>query len=89
MKSAPASMEDFMTIILGIGDPEEPGMHGPLKEPCPTEDAVTLVTKIRDMCDEWLRSAGKCDEQEEGKQQPTEVGKLDDQADNDDKDKEE
>ena len=85
----PEPMEDFMTIILGLGDPEEPGMHGPLKEPCPTEDAVTLVTKIRDMCDEWLRSAGKCDEQEESKQQPTEVGKFDDQADNDDKDKEE
>ena len=52
--------EDVMTIIMGI-DPCDPGMHGPLKEPCPTDDAVGLVTKIRDMCDEWLRSAGKCD----------------------------
>lgn len=50
--------EDVMTIIMGI-DPCDPGMHGPLKEPCPTDDAVGLVTKIRDMCDEWLRSAGK------------------------------
>lgn len=52
-------MDDVMTIILGVEDPCEPGMHGPLKEPCPTDDAVGLVTKIRDMCDEWLRSAGK------------------------------
>lgn len=52
--------EDVMTIIMGI-DPCEPGMHGPLKEPCPSEDAVSLVTKIRDMCDEWLRSAGKAE----------------------------
>ena len=71
-------MEDFMTIILGLGDPEEPGMHGPLKEPCPTDDAVGLVTKIRDMCDEWLRSAGKCDEQKEEPAPAPEVGKPDD-----------
>lgn len=53
--------EDFLTIIMGLDDPCEPGMHGPMKEPCPTDDAVGLVTKIRDMCDEWLRSAGKGD----------------------------
>lgn len=58
-------MDDVMTIILGIEDPCEPGMHGPLKEPCPSGDAVTLVTKIRDMCDEWLRSAGKGEGQAE------------------------
>ena len=50
--------EDVMTIIMGI-DPSDPGMHGPLKEPCPTDDAIGLVTKIRDMCDEWLRSANR------------------------------
>lgn len=50
--------EDVMTIIMGL-DPCEPGMHGKLEEPCPTEDAITLVTNIRDMCDKWLRSAGK------------------------------
>ena len=54
--------DDVLTIIMGLDDPCEPGMHGPLKEPCPTDDAVGLVTKIRDMCDEWLRSAGKCEE---------------------------
>ena len=75
--------EDVMTIILGLGDPEEPGMHGPLKEPCPTDDAVGLVTKIRDMCEEWLRSAGKGgSDGEKPKEQtaPTEVG---DTADSD------
>ena len=69
--------EDFLTIIMGLDDPCEPGMHGPMKEPCPSDDAVSLVTKIRDMCDEWLRSAGKCEgmaEKEDTKQQPTEVG---------------
>jgi len=71
-------MEDFMTIILGLGDPEEPGMHGPLKEPCPTDDAVGLVTKIRDMCDEWLCSAGKGDEQKKEDAPAPEVGKPDD-----------
>lgn len=56
--------EDIMTIIMGI-DPCEPGMHGPLKEPCPSDDAIGLVTKIRDMCDEWLRSTGKAEGQSE------------------------
>jgi len=67
--------EDVMTIIMGI-DPCDPGMHGPLKEPCPTDDAVGLVTKIRDMCDEWLRSAGKCEE--EGDAEPMEADVTDD-----------
>lgn len=26
--------EDFLTIIMGLDDPCEPGMHGPMKEPC-------------------------------------------------------
>ena len=70
----PMGGEDFVTIIMGLDDPCEPGMHGKLEEPCPTEDAVTLVTKIRDMCDEWLRSAGKGAIEEPTEQQPTEVG---------------
>ncbi len=55
------AMDDVMTIILGV-EPDEPGMHGPLEKPCPTGDAVELVCKIRDMCDEWLKASGKCDE---------------------------
>ena len=70
----PMGGEDFVTIIMGLDDPCEPGMHGKLEEPCPTEDAVTLVTKIRDMCDEWLRSAGKGAAEDPTEQQPTEVG---------------
>jgi len=68
--------EDFLTIIMGVDDPCEPGMHGSMKEPCPTDDAVGLVCKIRDMCDEWLRSAGKGegDEPEKPMAQPTEDG---------------
>ena len=76
--------EDIMTIIMGI-DPCEPGMHGPLKEPCPSDDAIGLVTKIRDMCDEWLRSSGKVegqsnpDDKNKIDTQPTEVGNNDEE----------
>ncbi len=55
--------DEVMTIIMGI-DPSDPGMHGPMKEPCPGKDAVDLVCKIRDMCDEWLQTAGKCEDDE-------------------------
>lgn len=69
--------DDVITIIMGLDDPCEPGMHGPMKEPCPTDDAVGLVTKIRDMCEEWLRSAGKgvdTSEKVDSSPAPTEVG---------------
>lgn len=69
--------EDVLTIIMGLDDPCEPGMHGPMKEPCPSDDAVGLVTKIRDMCDEWLRSAGKREgmsDKGDVELPPTEVG---------------
>jgi hypothetical protein len=69
--------EDVMTIIMGI-DPSEPGMHGPMKEPCPSDDAIGLVTKIRDMCDEWLCSAGKNEGQADKSNEPEE--KPDDNA---------
>lgn len=51
--------EDVITIIMGLDDPCKPGMHGPMKAPCPTDDATDLIIKIRDMCDKWLLSAGK------------------------------
>lgn len=69
--------EDVLTIIMGLDDPCEPGMHGSMKEPGPSDDAVGLVTKIRDMCEDWLRSAGKAEgmsEKEDNSQAPTEVG---------------
>ena len=74
--------DDVITIIMGLDDPCEPGMHGPMKEPCPTDDAVGLVTKIRDMCEEWLRSAGKVEgmsEKEDSSPAPTEVGEPDEE----------
>ena len=74
--------EDIVTIMMGV-DPCEPGMHGPLKEPGPTDDAVGLVTKIRDICDEWLRSAGK------GAEEKTEQSPTPEVGDNDDNDTEE
>lgn len=69
--------EDVITLIMGLGDPCEPGMHGSVKEPCPSDDAIGLVTKIRDMCDEWLRSSGKCEgmaDKEKPDDTPPEVG---------------
>ena len=74
--------DDVMTIILGLEDPCEPGMHGPMKAPCPTDDAVGLVTKIRDMCDEWLRSAGKAEgsaEKPDSGQSTPDVGDTEEQ----------
>lgn len=68
--------DDVITLIMGLGDPCEPGMHGPMEEPCPSDDAVGLVTKIRDMCDEWLRSSGKsegmADKEDTGDEMPAE-----------------
>lgn len=56
--------DDVMTMIMGVGGPEEPGQHGRTHAPMPTNDAVKLVTDIRDMCDEFLSKAGKEDEKE-------------------------
>ena len=70
--------DEVMTIIMGI-DPSDPGMHGPLKEPCPTDDAIGLITKIKDMCEEWLCSAGKCEGMAE-EQAPEESGGEEDGA---------
>lgn len=63
--------EDIITIIMGLDDPCEPGMHGELEKPCPSGDAVGLVTKIRDMCDEWLRSSGKEEGMKDKDTEPT------------------
>lgn len=55
--------DDVMTMIMGVGGPEEPGQHGRTNAPMPTNDAVKLVTDIRDMCDEFLQKAGKDNEE--------------------------
>lgn len=51
--------EDVLTMIMGVGGPEEPGQHGRTNAPMPTSDAIDLVTSIRDMCDDWLKKVGK------------------------------
>lgn len=60
--------DDIMTLIMGV-TPEMPGPHGRMQCPPPTGDAVSLVTKIRDMCEDFLMKAGKDEESEE---QPSE-----------------
>lgn len=56
--------EDVMTIILGLGDPMKPGMHGPRTEPMPDPDIISGITQIRDLCDDLLEKIGKPNEQE-------------------------
>ncbi len=62
--------EDMMTLIMGVGGPEEPGQHGRTKAPYPTEDAISVLTQIRDLCDDFLMKAGKEGEDEEKPEKP-------------------
>jgi hypothetical protein len=64
--------EDTMTLIMGLGDPEKPGQHGRTMVPAPEQKAIDLVTEIRDMCEEFLRSAEKPEEEQEEKPDMTE-----------------
>lgn len=57
--------EDTMTLIMGLGDPEKPGQHGRTMVPAPEQTAIDLITQIRDLCVDYLQSAGKEDEDEE------------------------
>lgn len=57
--------EDTMTLIMGLGDPEKPGQHGRTMIPAPEQRAIDLITEIRDMCEEYLRSAEKGDEEQD------------------------
>ena len=51
--------EDTMTLIMGIGDPEKPGQHGRRTIPAPENDAIDIITQIRDLCEDFLMTAGK------------------------------
>lgn len=62
--------EDVMTLIMGLGDPEKPGQHGRTMVPAPEKKAIDLVTEIRDMCEEFLRSAEKPEDEELEEQEP-------------------
>ena len=57
--------EDTMTLIMGLGGPEKPGQHGRTMVPAPEQTAIDLITQIRDLCVDYLQSAGKEDEDEE------------------------
>lgn len=51
--------EDVMTLIMGVGDPEKPGQHGRKMVPAPEQDAIDVITQIRDLCEDYLKSASK------------------------------
>ena len=51
--------DDVMTLIMGLEGPGEPGQHGRKNVPAPEMDAVDLATQIRDLCEEFLKKAGK------------------------------
>ena len=51
--------DDVMTLIMGLGGPEEPGQHGRKHVPMPGADAIDLVTQIRDLCEDFLKKADK------------------------------
>lgn len=57
--------EDTMTLIMGLGGPEKPGQHGRSMVPAPENKAIDIITQIRDLCEDFLATAGKEDEHEE------------------------
>ncbi len=61
--------EDTMTLIMGLGDPEKPGQHGRTMIPAPENKAIDVITQIRDLCDDFLRSADK-EKPEEKEEKP-------------------
>lgn len=67
--------DDVMTLIMGLGGPEEPGQHGRTSAPMPGKDAVDVITEIRDLCEEFLAKAGKGpeegDKEEKGGEEPS------------------
>lgn len=68
--------EDTMTLIMGLGEPDKPGQHGRKTIPAPEQDAIDLVMNIRDMCEDFLKSAGKEDKEEKRKdseEEPTDM----------------
>ena len=55
--------EDVLTLIMGV-TPDEPGQHGRLNMPKPSGDPVSIITQIRDLCEEFLAKCDKGDEEE-------------------------
>jgi hypothetical protein len=56
--------EDTMTLIMGLGGPEEPGQHGRKMIPAPENDAIDVITQIRDLCEDFLKTTDKGEESE-------------------------
>ena len=61
--------EDAMTLIMGLGGPSEPGQHGRTEVPMPEQDAIGLVTQIKDLCEEFLLQVDKASEKQESEKQ--------------------
>ena len=59
--------DDVMTLIMGLGGPEEPGQHGRTMIPAPQNSAIDLVTKIKEMCEDFLLTSDKKEEKPEEK----------------------
>ena len=55
--------DDVMTLIMGV-TPETPGQHGRVMVPAPTKDAVSIITQIKDLCEEFLSTCGEQDKSE-------------------------
>lgn len=49
--------DQAITIIMGLDDPMKPGMHGPMKAPAPSDDAVQTIMKIKELCCKFLEGA--------------------------------
>lgn len=64
--------EDTMTLIMGLGGPDKPGQHGRSLVPAPEQKAIDVITQIRDLCEDFLKSADKEDEDEEKPTEETE-----------------
>lgn len=62
--------EDAMTLFMGLGGPEEPGQHGRKNAPVPTEQAIDVITQIRDLCEDFLNKADKEDEKDSKDKSP-------------------
>lgn len=53
--------EDVMTLIMGLGGPEEPGQHGPTKVKGAAQEntAFEFIMQLRDMCEEFIQGYDK------------------------------
>lgn len=57
--------EDAMTLIMGLGGPDKPGQHGRTMVPAPDQKAIDVITQIRDLCEDFLKTADKEEKSEE------------------------